>query len=119
MEPFQGGGQGGSDLDVDFGTKEVEELGEEVGHEVLLAPASDPALEPALPQSGRGTRRGDDSNGPSIVVERLEPEIPVAGVHDLVQEQNRRVVIGPAAALEDGAHQAAEVLPKQQRVIEP
>ena len=59
-----------------------------------------------------------DAHRPAVVEEGLEPQIPVAGVDDLVEHQVRRPFGCRAGAFHHERDELAELHPKQRRVIE-
>ncbi len=106
--------------DVDRGATadEVQELGEEVRRQVLLGPAADPAFEAPFAQRSRGARGGGDANGPVVVVERLQPEVPPVGVDELIEHEEGWIFGARPTGFDGGTHEILEALLKQQRVVE-
>ena len=113
-EGEQGVGKGLFGGDFVGAADQIQVLGEEVGQQVMFGPASYPAFEAAFPERGGGARRGRRPHRPLIVVEGLEPQVPVVGVHQLVQHQVYRMF---GCHIERRFHQIAERMPAQQWMV--
>jgi hypothetical protein len=54
-----------------------------------------------------------------IVVEGLQPEVPVFGVDNLVEEEHERVRGAGGRNREDRSNEVAQILPQQKGMVEP
>ena len=98
---------------------QLQELTERVRHEELLLPAPHSAFHPATAQDRGRARRGGDLHRPVVVVERLEPEIPVIRVGDLVEHDVSRLFGRGPGASDHLAHELIQVRRPEERVVDP